>query len=593
MVLRDLGSIINVLNAALGKEPPDLVIEGGNIVNVYTGEVYRSDVLIKGSYIAKVGKFKGGPSGVKVINASGKFVVPGFIDGHIHIESSLLSIPRFAEAVLPHGTTSVVTDLHEIGIVLGLRGIRFMLDIARKTPLKVFLMVPSHIPFMPGLETVGSEFGVKEIEEALGWDESVALSEVVAAQLLGLHEELLKSIELTFRMRKLVEGHGPALTGGVLQAFATAGIASDHESVSCEEGLEKLRLGIELMVREGSVATNLSEVIKVVTQRHVDVSKVMLVSDDVSCIDLVTLGHMDYKVRRAVEEGVDPVKAIQMVTINTAKHFRIDDVVGSIAPGRIADLVIVNNLRDLTIDTVVASGEVVFSGGRLTTSIPEPEYPEEFLKTIRVKRRVLPEDFKVRIPVRDGIARVRVIGVRDGTLLKDALVDELKVVNGEVVPDVAKDVLKVAVIERHKATGNVGIGFVKGFGIKEGALGTTIAHDHHNITVIAVNDEDAALATNTLIDLSGGIAVVRNGEVLSKIKLPIAGLLSHEPPHKVKEEMKAIYSSIRDLGCKLRDPIIHLSFITATAIPAYGISDKGLIDVMERKVVDIVVEYRD
>jgi len=595
MLFKNVEKITRIINTTMNREPPDLIVKNGNLVNVYTGEIYEADIVVKDDVIVKVverGKanYTVGPN-TEVVDVKGKFIVPGFIDGHIHIESSMLSIPRFAEAVLPLGTTSVITDLHEIGIVLGLKGIRYMLDVARKTPLKVFLMIPSHIPFMPGLETVGSEFTIDDIKTALEWEESVALSEVVFAQLLGLHRELLESIELTLKKRKLVEGHGPALSGNELQAFIAAGTISDHEAVSAEEGLDKLRLGLELMIREGSVATNLSEVIKVVTKYHVDTSKIMLVSDDVSCRDLIKIGHMNYKVKRAIEEGVDPIKAIQMATINVAKHFRIDDFVGSVTPGRYADIVVVDNLRDLNIEMVIANGKLVCKEGSMPIKIKEPEYPEEYLKTLRVKREITVDDLKVKVPISKGKARVRVIGVKEGTLLKDALVEELDVVNGEVISNIGKDVLKVAVIERHKATGNIGLGFVKGFNLKEGAIASTIAHDHHNITVIAANDDDAALAVNTLIDIGGGIIVTRQGKVVCYLELPIAGLLSPKPLAEVSERLEKVYKATYNLGCKLRDPVIHLSFITATAIPAYGISDKGLIDVVNKKAVPIVIEY--
>lgn len=579
-----------ILNVALGKEPADLVIKEGNLVNVYTGEIYEADVAVKEKFIVKVGKVgKCIGKNTKIINAKGKYLLPGFIDGHIHIESSMLSIPRFAEAVLPHGTTAVATDFHEIGIILGIKGIRFMLDVAKQTPLKVFLMVPSHIPFMPGLETTGFKFVLRDIEEALTWEESVALSEVVSVQLLSLHETLLKGVELAKSKSKLVEGHAPALRGDVLQAFASAGIQSDHESTSLEEALEKLRLGIELMIREGSVSQDLHEVIKVVTKNHVDTCKIMLVSDDMSCVDLVKFGHMNYKIKKAIEEGVDPIKAIQMVTINVAKHFRVDEIVGSITPGRLADIVVVNNLRELDIEKVVANGKLVVVNGKIVTEIPKPQYPEKYVRTLNVKRKLREEDFKIKVPISSGKAEVRVIGVKDGTLLKDGLVEELPIVNGEVQINFEKDILKISVIERHKATGNIGLGFIKGFNLKKGAIASTVAHDHHNITVVSTNDRDAALAANTLIDINGGLAVVAEGKVLGTLELPIAGILSDKPVHEVKEKLEILHSLSRKLGCNLRDPFMHLSFVTLTAIPAYGISDKGLIDVINAKIVSPII----
>ncbi|MEM2896575.1 MAG: amidohydrolase family protein, partial [Candidatus Bathyarchaeia archaeon] len=443
-----------LMSVCLGKSFADVAIVGGELVNVNTGEIYQADVAIKNERIAFVGNAERliGPKTQK-INAYGKYIIPGFIDAHIHFESSMMSVTHFANAVLPKGTTSIVSDLHEIGAVTGFKGIKFMLEEAKKTPLKVFLNVPSELPFDPMFGSSGAKVEFEEIEDALSWEESVGLSEVQPSHILGYDESTIKRIDLAIKNRKTVEGHAPALIGNELQACLSMGISSDHEATRKDEALERIRLGIDLMIREGSVATDLKEVIKVITEERVDSRHCILVTDDEDPIDLVKFGHMDYKVRRAIEEGVDPVKAIEMATINPAEHYNLELKIGTIAPGRYADVLIVNNLKELNIETTVANGKLVSKNGKMAIELKPPAYPEFLRKTFKLKRKMIPRDFEIFVKKELKNVKARVIGIKDGTLLKEAKTALLSVQDGKVLPDLEKDVIKIAIAERHRATG--------------------------------------------------------------------------------------------------------------------------------------------
>jgi adenine deaminase len=579
-----------LMDVCLGKIFADTVIMGGELVNVNTEEIYQADIAIKNGKIAFIGNVEKliGPQ-TKKIDAHGKYIIPGFIDAHIHFESSMMSITHFANAVLPRGTTSIVSDLHEIGAVTGFKGIKFMLEEAKKTPLKVFLNVPSELPFDPIFGSSGAKVEFKEIEDALSWEEAVGLSEVQPFHIFGHEESIIKRIALAIKNRKTIEGHAPALIGDKLQAYLSFGISSDHEATCKDEALERIRLGIDLMIREGSVATDLKEVIKVITEKRIDSRHCILVTDDEDPIDLVKLGHMDYKVKRAIEEGVDPVKAIEMATINPAEHYNLESKVGTIAPGRFADILIINNLRELNIEMTIANGNLVSKNGKMIIELKPPEYPEFLMKTFKLKRKIIPNDFEFFVEKELKEVKVRVIGVKDGTLLKDAKIALLKVKDGKVLPDLENDIIKIAVVERHQATGNIAKAFINGFGLLDGAIASSVAHDHHNIVVIGTNSEDMAKAVNLIADIQGGLTIVKDGKVLGVLELPIGGLLANKPVDELKEKLEELIRITHELGCKLRSPFMALSFVPLAYIPAYGISDKGLIDVLKFELVNPII----
>jgi len=577
-----------LLDVALGKKPADIVIKDGNLVNVFTGEIYPTDIAIKKDRVALVGKADDLiGSGTTVVNAMRKYLVPGLIDGHVHIESSMMEVTQFARALLPLGSTAVITDWHEVGAVMGMNAIRKMLDIGANTPLKVFWVVPSHVPFLKGLETTGAEIGPKEIKEALNWKEAIGLSEVLVAGVLARDKSLFDSINSTIEARKTVEGHAAGFSGNELQSWVAVGAESDHEPTTAEEALERARAGIGLMMREGSVSKDLSACIKVLIERGINSQNCMMVTDDAHPTDLVNFGHMNWKVRRAIGEGVDPVTAIQMASLNTARHFRIDRDVGSIAPGKFADILIVNNLREFKVEKVFANGKLVAENGEFVPKMSKPEYPAALRSTVHLKRKVTPKDFMVSLNTKSDQVDVQVIGVRDDTLLKDLNRVTLRVKNNVIQPDFSKDTLAIAIVERHKKTGNVGKAFISGFGLKKGAIASSVAHDNHNIITVGTNFEDMTFAVNKLAEAQGGLIAVENGKCLELIELPICGLLSNLSVFELGKKLENLHEIVRNLGGKLKSPFMTLSFVTC-AIPQMCMSDRGLIDPVKLKSVDLI-----
>ena len=580
-----------LVDAAMGRVKADLVVRGGNLVNVFTGEIIEGvDVAVKGDRIVLVGKADHtiGPE-TTVVDASGRFLVPGFLDGHVHVESAMVTVTQFARAVVPRGTTTVFIDPHEIANVLGLDGVRLMLEESRNVPLKVFVSLPSCVPAsLPEFETAGAEITPKDVEEAMKWEGVIALGEVMnyPGVIMG-DDKMHGEIAATLRAGKVVEGHFYGNLNEELNAYVAAGISSSHEAVTKEIGLAKARLGMYTMVREGSAWRDLAEVIRAVTETRIDTRRICLVSDDRHPEHLLSEGHMDHIVRRAIEEGVDPVRAIQMATLNTAEHFNVDLDVGAIAPPRYADILLVKKLAKVEIETVIADGKVVAKDGRLLVDLPRPEYPDYAKKTVKLKRPLTPEDFKIRAPTAEGRVKVRVIEVIEASVLTKHLVLDVPVEAGEVRAQPDMDVAKVAVVERHKLTGNIGVGLVKGFGFKAGAVASTVAHDSHNLLIVGMNDEDMALAGNRLAEVGGGMIAVRDGQVLGLVELPIAGLMSDEPVEVVASKVERLEHAWRELGCEMIYPFMTMSLLALSVLPELRITDKGLIDTVKFQKVDL------
>ncbi|RLG41294.1 MAG: adenine deaminase, partial [Thermoproteota archaeon] len=510
----------------------------------------------------------------------------------VHIESSMVTVTQFARAVLPHGTTAAFIDPHEIANVLGLKGVKLMLEEAKGVPLKVYVSIPSCVPAsFPEFETAGAEIGPADVEEAMKWDGVVALGEVMnyPGVIYG-DEKMHGEIQVSLRSGKVVEGHWAGPLGSELSAYVASGVSSSHESTTKEMGLAKVRLGMYTMIREGSAWKDLADVIKIVTEEGVDTRRVCLVTDDRHPEDLISEGHMDHVVRRAIEEGVDPVTAIQMATINTAEHFNQDQDIGAIAPGRFGDVLIVDDLKNLKIDVVVADGKVVAKEGKLTVELKPPTYPSFARETVKVKRRPTPSDLEIKAPVDEGMVKVHVIGVLEGKVNTKHLIEELEVKDGKILPNPAEDIAKVVVIERHKLTGNIGKGFVKGFGFKKGAVASTVAHDSHNLLVVGMNDEDMTLAANELIDMGGGMIAVSEGKILGLVELPIAGLMSDQPIEEVAEKVERLERAWRELGCEMVSPFMTMSLLALSVLPELRITDRGLIDTVEFKRIDLIAD---
>ena len=582
-----------LIQVALGQKPADIVIKNGKLVNVITHEVYETEIAIANGKIASTGPVPAGAVGpdTQVIDAKGMYLAPGFMDAHIHIESSMLSYTEFAKMVVKHGTTAVATDLMEVTIVSGVEGMKEVLAESKNTPVKLYYPVPA---FMEenGLQTTGSTLHPEMIDQLIQLPEAVGLAEVLAPPILAGSPASAHMLELAKKYHKTAEGHAPAVMGEALNAYVGAGVTSDHESTNKEEALAKLRSGLHVLMREGSASTDLRPCLKAITEEHVDTRYCSMVSDDIDALHISRKGHLDNKVRIAVEEGVDPVTAIQMVTINPAENFHLQDQLGSITPGKIADIVFLSSLEKCSVEKVIANGELVVDNRKLTKELPAPNYSNLLRGTVKLAHKITGDDLVLKVDPKYTAAKVHVIGASHDTLLTDALEADLPVKGGVVQPDVDNDVLRIACVERYGKNGSVGKSFIKNFGLKSGAIAISVGHDHHNITVVGTEAEDMAFAVNRVAELQGGLVLVKDGKVLSEIPLPICGLLSDLDGETVANKLEEMIAVLRTLGCEVPSPNITLSFITLIFIPCFGITDQGLFDVREFKIIDPVIELK-
>lgn len=579
-----------LIQVALGKAPADIVIKNGRLVNVVTHEVYETEIAVAKGKIASIGPVPAGAVGpdTQIIDAEGMFLAPGFLDAHIHIESSMLSYTEFAKMVVKHGTTAVATDLMEVTIVSGIEGMKEVLAESKNTPVKLYYPIPA---FMEenGIQTTGSTLHSEMIDQLITLPEAVGLAEVLAPPILAESPVSAHMLDLAEQYRKTAEGHAPAVMGENLNAYVGAGVTSDHESTNHKEALAKLRMGLHVLMREGSASTDLRPCLKMITQEHVDTRYCSMVSDDIDALHISRLGHLDNKVRIAVKEGVDPVTAIQMVTLNPAESLRIQDKVGSITPGKIADIVFLSSLEECRVERVIANGELVVDGRDLVKELPAPNYSNLLRDTVKLSRKITGDDLVLKADFGYTRAKVHVIGASHDTLLTDALEAELTVEGGVILPDVERDVLRIACVERYGKNGSIGRSFIKNFGLKSGAIAISVGHDHHNISVVGSDAEDMAFAVNRIAALQGGLVLVKDGKVLSEIPLPICGLLSDLDGESVAAKLAEMIEILRQLGCEVPSPNITLSFITLIFIPCLGITDQGLFDVREFKLIDPVI----
>jgi adenine deaminase len=582
-----------LVDTAMGREKADLVVRNASLVNVNSGEIIaKQDIAVKRDRIALVGNAQAtiGSSSV-VVDANERYVAPGFIDGHVHIESAMVTATEFARAVLPHGTTTVFIDPHEIANVLGLEGVRFFMREGRSLPLKVLVTFPSCVPAAPGLETNGATIGPKEVEEALGWEGVVALGEMMNYPgVLAGDAQVHGEIAATLRAGRVVEGHAVNLLDGQLAAYAAAGITSCHESTKKVEAVEKLRYGMYAMLREASASRDVADTVRSITEDKLDARHACLVTDDREPNSLLQEGHIDHVVRRAIQEGVDPVKAIQMATLNVAEHYECAREFGSIAPARYADMAILDNLDDVAVSTVIADGKIVFQSGNLVARFPRPNFSDSVKKSMRIKPLPKIDDLVIRTKAANGTVMVRAIGVMPATIYTKNLEKEVPAKDGRASANPDEDVLKIAVFERHQATGNVGLGFVHGLGVKEGAVASTVAHDCHNLVVAGASDPDMIFAANALIKTNGGLIAVKQRKILAQVPLPIAGLMSDKSVEVVSEQIETLKEGWGQLGSTLPSPYITLAFTTLSVIPELRITDKGLLDAVNFKFVNPVIE---
>ncbi len=510
----------------------------------------------------------------EVLDLEGKYLAPGLIDGHVHLESSMLDVAQYSRAVVPRGTTAIVTDLHEIANVSGLAGMKYVMNSVRRLPLELFLMAPSCVP-ATHLETSGASLDAEALRQVLRWRNCIGLGEVMNFPgVISGDEAVLSKINLA--RGKVADGHAPSVSGKNLSAYIAAGIYSDHESVSLEEAREKLRQGMFIMIREGSSEKNLDALLPLVTDKTY--KRCMFVIDDRSCVDLLRDGDLDAVVRKAIARGLEPVRAIQLATINPAEYFRLERL-GAIAPGYQANLIVISELFSLQIDMVFYRGRLVAGGGKPLFSVDKVS-GRGLTSTVNFK----PFNLEALRLAASGEAEL-VIEIIPGQIVTRKRLEKVQVVDGAVVPDVSRDILKLVVVERHKATGNIGLGLVTGFGLKRGALASSIAHDSHNIVAVGTNDEDIVTAIREIEKLQGGLVAAAGGRVLASLALPIAGLLSDEPLEIVVNTLEKLEQVAAQLGTTLPSPFSTLSFVALPVIPELRLTDLGLVDVGEFKLV--------
>jgi adenine deaminase len=582
-----------LVRTALGVEKADLVIKGGNVVNVHTRELLENvDVAVRFGRIALVGDASPcmGPDTL-VYEAEGKYVVPGLLDPHVHIESSMVTVTEFAKIVLPHGTTTVFIDPHEIGNVFGLDGVRLMAEESRNLPLKVYITYPSCVPAAPGYETSGAVITPENVAEAMKFEEVIALGEMMNFPgVLAADENVHAEIGETLKAGKLVEGHDSGLLGRELTAYVAAGITSTHESVTKRQTLERLRNGMYVYLREGSAWLDIKETIKAYTETGIDPRHICLCTDDKEPESILRDGSVDHCVRRAIEEGVDPLTAIQMATINPAERYRLQYELGSIAPARLADILVVSDLTKFRIEAVFADGELVAEKGRMVKELPRFIFPEKFMKSVKLPHTIKPEEFEIPFENEGEEVRVRVIKALEGSVLTKHVIERLEVGKAGISPDPDRSILKAAVIERHGRTGNMALGFVQGFGLRKGAISSTVAHDSHNLLVLGYDGRDMALAANENARMNGGIVTVADGEVVARVELSLAGLMSVEPAETVAAKLGRTYEVWSRLGCDWVSPFMTMSLLSLSVIPELRLTDKGLLDTVTFQFVDLVID---
>lgn len=588
----DVSVFNKLMDVAVGDGEPDLVIRNARVVNMFMHDVEVADVIVTEGRIAAVvdaGTAQSG-SGTTVIDADGTYATPGLFDAHFHMGGSHLPVVGLAEALLARGTTAIATDFYEIYTVAGPEGVREALAAVEPTGLKAKFLAPLHLLGLESVGTFGWDVNADDFVEMLKWPETVGVMEPPASIVLARQPEVLRVIEHMTALGKTFAGHAPGLVDRSLQAYLSVGASSDHESQTEGEAVAKLRRGMQPMMRQGSAAPDLPNLVSMALNHPQSTRWMMVCSDEVDPGDLVRNGHMDEKVRMVTQAGVDPITALAMASTNVAEYFNLGADLGTIAPGRRADIVLVDDLDDYRPDVVVADGKLVARDGKPIEPTTAFEVPERLLSRVNLPHQLTAADFEFTVGSEAKSARVRTIGVDDGSLISNALERELNVSGGVIQPDISSDVLNIAIVERHRGSGTIAQSFASGFGFNDGAVAMTYCHVYHNILVVGASSEDMALAANSIAELGGGIVVVRNGEIIASWRLPIVGVIGDQPLGDAQPAFDAVNEAITELGCKLTSPVLSLSFVALPTIPALGLTDRGLYDVNSGEFLEPVIE---
>ena len=584
-----------LVDVAMGRAHADLVVKNGRWVSVQSGEIIPNiDIAVVQGHIAFVGHDAGHTIGKKtrVIDAKGKYLVPGLMDGHMHVESGMVTVTEFVRAVAVRGTTGMFIDPHEIANVFGLKGVKLMVDEAQKQPIHVWVQMPSCVPSAPGLETPGSSIGPKEVAEAMKWKGIIGLGEMMNVPGVFMSDKkMLDEMSATHAAGKTIGGHYASPDLGLpFHGYVAGGAEDDHEGTRMDDAIARVRQGMKAMLRYGSAWHDVATQVKAITEKKLDSRRFLLVTDDSHAATLTEEGHMDRVLRHAVSEGLNPMTAIQMMTINTAEHFGLTKEMGMIAPGRWADILLVEDLMNFKADLVIARGQVIAEDGEWQVKLPVVKYPKSVTNSIHLKRKLTAADFVLRTRAKDGAeVEAHVIGVIENQAPTRHLRMKVKAEGGEVKADIKRDLAKIALVERHKATGKVVVGLVSGFEFtRKCAIGSTVAHDSHHMIVVGNDDASMAIAANELASCGGGQIVVLDGKVIGKVEFPIAGLMSNERADVVAKKAATVLEGFKMCGSELNNPNMQLSLMGLVVIPELRISDKGLVDVTKFDFVPVL-----
>ena len=584
------------MDVSVGEAAPTLLIKGGKLINVHTTEIYTADIAVKVDRIAFVGDAKELKitKETKVINAEGKYVTPGLIDPHIHLYHTQLNMTQVARALLPHGTTTVADGFYAIGKVVGVQGIRFFLEEIKKTPLKIVFIIPLLAYYQDedlGLPMTPKTPSIKDFQEMLDWTDCHGIEEVPYTFILNKHPDIISLIEKAIRQRKIITGHASGLRGGELNAYLAMGASNDHECTTATEALERVRLGMRVIIRQGSAAADVIKVVKALTEHNINSRYFSFCADVASTLKIVRSGHIDDCIRVAISQGLNPIIAVQMATLNAAELLKIDQEMGSIAPGKIADIIILDDLSSFKISMVIANGQLVVKESKLLIELKSPEYPKFLYDTVKLQRILEPKDFEIKAPRNRKEVIIRVIGVKEGTIITEDRRETMKIKDGLLQPDLKRDILKIAMIDRFHLSSRIGKGFVHGFKLKWGAIGTSYAPITENIIVVGTNDLDMCFAVNEIVKMGGGHIAVKDQRVLARLELPLCGLLSDETLEMVVEKQNKLQKVIREMGCEFKDPFQTLGFTGACPeIGTLRISEYGIINVPAHRLEPLIVE---